>query len=78
MLRSMLYESLYTSCGMSFSQLNLGPVRIPLKFPAEFGEERTTLETLYLDDFVKVSRVGPYGERTTPGSLFIHVKKQDL
>ena len=52
-----------------------GALRVPLPFPANFGQERTCVRTLYLDDDVKVSRVGAFGERTTEGSLFVHVRR---
>jgi len=54
--------------------LKLGPLAIPLAFPAEFGQERTCVEQLYLTNTLRVSRVGAYGERTTAGSLFIHTR----
>eukprot|EP00873_Tetraselmis_striata_P028300 jgi/Tetstr1/448564/TSEL_003781.t1 len=49
-------------------------LQVPLRFPPEFGQERTAINTLYVDPWLKVSRVGAFGERTTPGSLFVHLR----
>jgi hypothetical protein len=54
--------------------LRLGPLRVPLAFPAELGQERTCVEQVYLTPSLRISRVGAYGERTTTGSLFIHTR----
>ena len=57
-------------------ELQIAGISIPLKFPAEFAQERTCLRTLYLDEDLKISRVGAFGERTTEGSLFVHVRRR--
>mmetsp|Transcript_23671 Transcript_23671/g.65651 ORF Transcript_23671/g.65651 Transcript_23671/m.65651 type:complete len:250 (-) Transcript_23671:705-1454(-) len=56
-------------------ELFVGPFHAPLQFPPEFTQERTCLDTLYVDEVFKVSRVGAFGERTTEGSVFVHVKR---
>jgi hypothetical protein len=55
--------------------LRLGPADVPLPFPSEFGQERTCVEQLFLNQHLRVSRVGAYGERTTAGSIFVHRRR---
>lgn len=66
-----------TAVGPPYSfSVKVGPLTLPLKFPPEFAEERTAITTLYLDSELKVSQVAAFGERTTPGSVFVHVKRK--